>query len=76
MQPYKGYFVSGTARYDRPFGSLWSPAGSVLKSGQSTSIIEVVRWNLPSFTMSMKDLAEWFGFELSKLVVDECLSRR
>ena len=23
--------------------------------------------------MSMKELAEWFGFELARLVVDECL---
>jgi hypothetical protein len=45
----------------------------VLKSGRFGSVIEVTRFELPLFTMSMKELAEWFGFELARLVVDECL---
>jgi hypothetical protein len=51
------------------------PGGSLLKPGRLGSIVEVTRFELPSFTMSMEELAEWFGFELSKLVVEECLSR-
>jgi hypothetical protein len=57
-----------------PFNPLWYPGGTVLKPGRAGSIIEVTRLELPSLTMSMRELAEWFGFELSKLVVDECLN--
>ena len=56
-----------------PFNPLSYPAGSVLKPGRLGSVIEVTRFEMPSFTMSMEELAEWFGLELSKLVVDECL---
>jgi hypothetical protein len=35
------------------------------------SIIEVARFELPSFTVTLKGVAQWFGFELSKLIVDE-----
>ena len=73
MQPYKGYFIDGEARYSHPFDPLWYPGGSVLKPGRLGSVIEVTRFEMPSFTMSMEELAEWFGLELSKLVVDECL---
>ena len=45
----------------------------MLKPVRLSSIIEVVRFELPSFTVSMKELAEWFGLELSRIVVDECL---
>jgi hypothetical protein len=76
MKPYKGYLIDGAARMIHPFDPLWYPAGSVLKPGRLGSLIEVTRFGLPSFPMSMGELAEWFGFELSKLVVDECLSRR
>jgi hypothetical protein len=47
MQPYKEYFIEGTALLIHPF----SP-----------------------FSVSMKELAEWFGLELSRIVVDECLA--
>jgi hypothetical protein len=69
MQPYKGYFIDGTARIIHPFSPLW-------KSGRLGSVIEVIRFDLRSFTVSMKELAEWFGFEFSKLVVDEFLNPR
>ena len=47
----------------------------MLRAGPRGSIIEVARFELPSFTLELKGVAEWFGFELSKLVVDECLNR-
>ena len=74
MHPYKGYFIYGTARMIHPFNPLSYPAGDVSKPGRFGSIIEVLRWELPSFTVSMRELAEWFGFEVSRLVVDEYLS--
>jgi hypothetical protein len=31
---------------------------------------------LQQFTVSIKELAEWFGLEVARLVVDECLAQR
>ena len=71
----RGYFISGKAILVHPFMPDWHIGGSVLKPGRLSSIIEVVRFELPSFTVSMKELAEWFGLELSRIVVDECLTQ-
>lgn len=59
-----------------PVEPSWYPAGGVLKPGRLRSIVEVTRFELPSFTVSMRVLAEWFGLELSKFVLDECLIGR
>jgi hypothetical protein len=55
-----------------PFDPLWHPGGSVLRSGRLGSIVEITRFEATSFKLELKGVAEWFGFELSKLVVDEC----
>ena len=34
------------------------------------------RFALPSFKMTDKDLAAFFGLELAKMVVDECLIQK
>jgi hypothetical protein len=75
MQPYNGYFIEGTALLIHPFSPDWHVCGSVLKPGRLSSIVEVVRFEL-RFKVSMKELAEWFGLELSRIVVDECLAQR
>jgi len=31
----------------------------------------VARLRLPAFTVEIKELAEWFGLELARIVVDE-----
>ena len=36
--------------------------------------MEVTRFQFQQFTVSMKELAEWFGLELARIVVDECLA--
>jgi hypothetical protein len=41
--------------------------------GRSSSIVEIGRFQLQRFTVSMKELAEWFGLEVARIVVDECL---
>ena len=50
--------------------------GMVLAPGRSGSVIEIGRFQLRRFTVSMKELAEWFGSEIARLVVDECLAPR
>lgn len=75
MQPYKGYFIKGTALLVHPFSPDWYVGGSVLQQGRSTSIVEIGRFQLQQFTVSMKELAEWFGLEIARIAVDECLVR-
>jgi hypothetical protein len=50
--------------------------GSVLVAGRSSSIVEITRFQLQRFTVSIKELAEWFGLEIARIVVDECLPAR
>ena len=42
-------------------------------SDRSSSIVEITRFQLERF---IKELAEWFGLELARIVVDECLAQR
>jgi hypothetical protein len=70
MQPYKGYFIEGSALMVHPFSPDWYVGGAVLAPGRSGSIVGVTRFQLQRFTVSIKELAEWFGL----LVVDECLA--
>lgn len=76
MQPYKGYFIEGSALMVHPFSPDWYIGGSVLVSGRSGSIIGVTRFQLQRFAVSMKELAEWFGLEVARIVLDECLAAR
>jgi hypothetical protein len=69
MQPYKGYFIDGSALMVHPYSPDWYVGGSVYVSGPYNSIVAVTRFQLQRFTVSIKELAEWFG-------LDECLTQR
>jgi hypothetical protein len=76
LEPYKGYFISTTAMPVHQFSPDWYVGGSVYVSGPGTSILGVARFQLQKFTVDIKELAEWFGLEIARLVVDECLPER
>jgi len=76
MQSYKGYFIEGSAMPVHPFNPDSYIGGSVLEPGHSSSIVEITRFQLQQFTVSIKELAEWFGLEIARIVVDECLAPR
>jgi hypothetical protein len=76
MQPYKGYFIDGSAPMTHPFSSDWYLCGSVFMQGSYTSIVEITSFRLQRFTVDIKELAEWFGLELARMVVDECVPQR
>jgi len=76
MQPYKGYFIEGSALLVHPFSPDWYVGGNVLVPGRSSSIVEITRFQVQRFTVSIKELAEWFGLEVARIVVDECLPAR
>ena len=61
------------SRIVHPFSRDSYPAGAIYKQGRGSSIVEVTRFELPSFKMESQGLAEWFGVELSRMVVDHCL---
>lgn len=50
--------------------------GSVLVPGRSGSVVEITRFQLQRFTVSIKELAEWFGLEVAQIVLDEYLYKR
>jgi hypothetical protein len=76
MQQYKGYFIQDSALMVHPFSPDWYVGGSVLVSGRSSSIVGLTRFQLHQITVGIKELAEWFGLEVARLVVDECLPAR
>jgi hypothetical protein len=76
MHQHKGYFITGGALLVYPFSPDWYVGGSVLVPGRSSSIVETTRFRLHRFTVSMKEVAEWFGLEVARIVVDECLAPR
>jgi hypothetical protein len=76
VQPYKGYFIDGSALLVHPFSPDWYVGGSVLMQGHHSSIVEVTRFQLQQFTVNMREVAEWFGVELARMLVDECLAQR
>jgi hypothetical protein len=76
METYKGYFIQGDAMMVHPYSPDWYIGESVFVPGRATSIIQVTRFQMQRFTVSIKELAEWFGLEIARLVVDECLPKR
>jgi hypothetical protein len=76
LEQYKGYFIDGSALMIHPFRRDWYAGDSVYVSGPGTSIVGVTRFQLQKFTVNIKELAEWFGLELARIVVDKCLAER
>jgi hypothetical protein len=74
MQEYKGFLIDGAAKMVHPFYPESYPSGTVYKYGRGSSIVEVERFEIPNFKMKEQDLAAFFGLELAKMVVDECLT--
>jgi len=77
MEPYKGYFTYGSALMTHPFIPDWYVCGSVYVPPAPI----VQSWRLRAFSFSgspwaLKELAEWFGLEVARIVVDECLAPR
>jgi len=76
MQQYKGYFITGNALIVHQFSPDWYVGGSVLLPGRGSSIVEITGFQLQRFTVSIKELAEYFGLEVARIVVDVCLPQR
>jgi hypothetical protein len=74
MQPYKGCFIEGSALLVHPFSqtvTLRQRSGA----RSFSSGVEVTRFQIHQFAVSIKELAVWLGLEVARLV-DECLPQR
>ena len=58
-----------------PFNPASYPAGQIYKPAHAGSIEEITHFALPPFKMTDQNLAAFFGLELAKIVVDECLPK-
>jgi len=55
-------------------GTLEQCVGTGARRG--SSIVEVTRFQFERLTVSIKELPEWFGLEIARIVVDEYLPNR
>jgi len=76
MEQHRGYWIHGCAIPGPPNTTYWEGQGTILKPGRPGSVVEVVRLRDRVFTFDLKELAKWYGLELSRIAVDECLSER
>jgi hypothetical protein len=76
LQEYKGFYIDGEARMVHPFYPESYPEAQIYNQGRASSIVQVGRFELPKFKMDDKDLAAYFGLELAKMVVDNCLTEK
>ena len=74
MQQHRGYWIHGSAVAGPPKSSYWESLGIVLKSSRQGSVLEVGRLRDSGITFEMPEVAEWYGLELSRIAVDECLT--
>ena len=49
---------------------------TVLKRRRKGSIVELIRVQFEDWTLDFTELAEWFGMELSRIIVDHAFSCR
>ena len=73
---YKGFQI-----YSTPFPVLrellghiteWHPTGTIDYRRWDQSLVEITRFRLPSMTFDEREIAEHFGLELGRLLVDAC----
>ncbi len=70
MELHNGYWISGSAIAGPPNTDYWTPAGAVLFQRANGSVVELVRFTLHTFELDDQGVAELFGEELARLVVD------
>src|SRR5262249_363755 len=62
--------------YQGRLDRLGKKTGTPCWRPSSNSIVEITGFELQQFTVDIKELAEWFGLEVARIVVDECLPSR
>ena len=52
--------------------AVWYPAGTIDYARADRSLLELTRFRLPCLEVGDKELAEGFGLELGRLLIDAC----
>lgn len=73
METYRGYLIEGQGVSIHPVCPEWKIGGAVYKVEPVGSVLEVGRFELAGPTFDIKEVAAWFGLELARMFVDECL---
>ena len=76
MEKYRGFWIYGNALPVTEFllGRVpqWYTKGSIDYVRPRGSLVELTRFQLPGTKFEEKEIAEWFGLEISRLAVDTC----
>ncbi len=75
MQQHNGYLISGSAIPGPPYTTYWTPRATVLRQRPNGSVVELARLSLNDFELEDDGVAELFGLELARIVVDDCLAK-
>ena len=70
MELHKGYWICGSAVPGPPNTRYWLTQATVCERHLKGNIIEIVRVQDDNWRLDFKELAEWFGLELSRMIVD------
>lgn len=73
MQLHRGCWISGSAFPGPLYTTYREILATLLKPHRGGSVVEVGRFHLRAFTVETKELAEWYGLELARIAVDQCL---
>ena len=71
---HNGFWISGSALPGPPYTTDWEALAIVLKPGRGGSVVEAARLHVGDFALETKELAESFGLEIARIIVDECLN--
>ncbi|MDP9131399.1 MAG: hypothetical protein M3N35_13540 [Candidatus Binatota bacterium] len=70
MEQYKDFWIASHARPGPPYTQYWNPSGAVYYQRLDNSIVELERFTLEFFDIDDRGVAELFGLEVARLVVD------
>jgi hypothetical protein len=75
-EPYRTFHISGGAEPlpETLLGRIsdWCATGSIDYRRADRSVVELMRFRLSCMKFADEKVAQWFGLELARLVVDSC----
>jgi hypothetical protein len=75
-EPYRTFHISGGGEPlpETLLGRIsdWYATGSIDYQRRDRSVVELMRFRLACMRFDYEEVAEWFGLELARLIVDSC----
>ncbi len=72
QEQYKDLWISGHATPGYPGGNNSTPGASVSYQRPDNSVVDLTKLNLDNVDLADREVAELFGLELARLIVDTC----